>query len=95
MILPAPPCVGVCLAVAVGADTGGGDDGLDHEQDRRVRAELDRFAPPIAMNDAAWQERILDHVFLLVGLDPEWADWLPYARQYLSAYRQEDERLSV
>jgi len=62
------------------------------EQDRRVRAELDRFVPLIAMNDAAWQERILDHVFLLVGRDAEWADWLPYARKYLPAFRDEDER---
>lgn len=68
---------------------------LTHEQDRRVRAELDRFAPLIAMNDEDWQERILDHVFLLVGLDPEWADWLPYARAYLPAFRDEDERQSA
>ena len=68
---------------------------LTHEQDRRIRPELERFAPLLAMTDAAWQERILDHVFMVLGLDPAWADWLPYAREYLRAFRDEGECLSV
>ena len=64
---------------------------LAPEQDRELREELGRFAALIAMNDGEGQERILDHVFLLIGLDPTWEDWLPYARAYLPAYCHQPE----
>lgn len=61
------------------------------ELDCRLRAELARLAPLLAMADDADRERILEHAFLLIGLDPDWADWLPYAREYLPAYCREGD----
>jgi len=66
------------------------DDGaspLPEAQDRALRAELDTLAPLLAMTRGDDQDRILDHAFTLVGLDPEWAVWLHYARRYLTEYR--------
>lgn len=63
---------------------------LAAEQDRLLRAELAYLEPLFAMTRGDDQERLLDHAFMLIGHDPEWAVWLHYARIYLAAYQHRD-----
>lgn len=63
--------------------------------DLPLRTALDPLRPLLdrAMDDD--QDRLLDLALAILGHEPDWNEWLDYAREYLPHYRANDRVLDV